>query len=115
MDMEKIGRLAFIVGLVISVIAGLFDLSTMGIEIYVFAVLAVLGVIVGFLNVKGEEVQQFLVATIALVLVGTALISIPAIGTIATSIVSAFISFVSGAALIVALKTVYSVSKAPAV
>jgi hypothetical protein len=102
---ETIGRWAFIVGLVISVIAGFFTIGDMGL-----AALVILGVIVGFLNVTGEEVQKFLVGTIALMLVGSALST--ALGTVIGGILSAFVAFVAGAALIVALKEVYTVTKA---
>jgi ATP synthase protein I len=104
---ESIGRLAFLVGLLISVAAGFVQ----GLESTVLPILAVLGVIVGFLNVTGKESQRFLIGTVALMLVGTAIISIPAIGPFVTSIISAFTTFVAGAALIVALKEVYSVTK----
>ena len=103
---EKIGRYAFLVGLVISVLAGFIELGTTGLSL-----LVVLGVVVGFLNVTGKESQRFLVGTIALMLVGTIGINLPAIGATITSIVSAFTAFVAGAALIVALKEVYTVAK----
>ena len=103
---EKIGRYAFLVGLIISVLAGFIELGTTGLSL-----LVVLGVVVGFLNVTGKECQRFLVGTIALMLVGTIGINLPAIGATVTSIVSAFTAFVAGAALIVALKEVYTVAK----
>lgn len=105
MNKEAIGRWAFIVGLVISVIAGFFDLGVYGLP-----ALVVLGLIVGFLNVTGEEVQKFLLGTIALMLVGSALHT--TLGTFVGGILSAFVSFVAGAALIVALKEVYTITKA---
>jgi hypothetical protein len=69
-----------------------------------------LGVIVGILNVTGAEVQRFLLGTVALMLVGTALQSVPAAGGIVTAILGAFVTFVAGAALIVALKEVYAIT-----
>ena len=51
---EKIGRYAFLVGLVISVLAGFIELGTMGLSL-----LVVLGIVVGFLNVTGKESQRF--------------------------------------------------------
>jgi hypothetical protein len=103
---EKVGRYAFIIGLVISVLAGFIEIGTTGLTL-----LVVLGVIVGFLNVTGKEAQRFLIGTVALMLVGSIGINLPAVGATVTSIVSAFVSFVAGAALIVALKEVYSVTK----
>jgi len=105
MNMEAIGRWAFIVGLVISVIAGFVNFGAMGLM-----ALVVLGVIVGLLNVTGGEVQQFLLGTVALMLVGSLLGT--ALGTVIGGILSAFVAFVAGAALIVALKEVYTITKA---
>jgi len=105
MNMEAVGRYAFIVGIVISVIAGFFDLGVYGLP-----ALAVLGIIVGFLNVTGVEVQKFLLGTVALMLVGSALHT--TLGTMVGGMLSAFVAFVAGAALIVALKEVYTITKA---
>lgn len=105
MDMEKIGRLAFIAGLVISVIAGFVNLGD-----WMLPALVVLGVIVGLLNVTGKEVMPFLLGTVALMIVGTALGSVMSALPVIPGILSAFVSFVAGAALIVALKEVYAIT-----
>jgi hypothetical protein len=101
---ENVGRYAFIVGLVISVIAGFLPLGPW------VAALVVLGVIVGLLNVTGSEVQTFLLGTVALILVGSSLHTILAAVPYVPAILSAFVSFVAGAALVVALKEVYAVT-----
>jgi hypothetical protein len=106
MDKELIGRWAFIVGLVISVAAGFIQLDSM-----LFAGLVVLGVVVGFLNVTGDEVQKFLLGTVALMLVGTGLGAVMDGIPVVAGVLSAFTAFVAGAALIVALKEVYSITK----
>jgi hypothetical protein len=104
---EKIGRWAFLLGILVSVAAGFMDLGSLGIGL-----LAALGLVVGLLNVTGKEVQRFLIGTVALMLVGTAGINIVAsFGGFIANIVSAFTAFVAGAAFIVALREVYSVSK----
>ena len=108
MDMTKIGRWAFIAGLVISIIAGILPYFGMTIGEIGIAALVVLGIVVGFLNVTNKEVQPFLLGTIALILVGIALNSVLT-GTI-KDVLSAFVAFVAGAALIVALKEVYAVT-----
>ncbi len=105
MDMTKIGRWAFIAGLVISLIAGFMTIGWMGL-----AALVVLGVIVGILNVTGKEVMPFLLGTVALMIVGTALSSVLAAVPLVPGILSAFVAFVAGAALIVALKEVYAIT-----
>lgn len=89
----------------ISVIAGFVSLGTMGLM-----ALVVLGVVVGILNVTGAEVQKFLLGTVALMLVGQGLHSVMATVPLVPEILSAFVSFVAGAALIVALKEVYGIT-----
>ncbi len=108
MDKEAVGRYAFIVGLVISVIAGLLTLANISIGSMGLAALVVLGIVVGLLNVTGSEVQKFLIGTIALILVGSVGATF---GGVVAGIVSAFTSFVAGAALIVALKEIYTITK----
>ena len=107
MNMEKIGRYLFLLGLVISVIAGFANVG-----IYGLVALFILGIIVGVLNVTGKEVQPFLLGTVALLLVGSALGVLSAIpgGEAVTAIIQHFTVFVAGSALIVALKEVYSVT-----
>jgi hypothetical protein len=105
MNMEKIGRWAFLLGLVISVVAGFVNLGE-----WALPALVVLGVVVGLLNVTGKEVMPFLLGTVALMIVGTALSSVMATLPIVPGILSAFVSFVAGAALIVALKEVYAIT-----
>jgi len=60
MNRQTIGKWAFIVGLIMAVLAGLFFQPDWAIW-----VLAVLGVIVGFLNITGEDTRSFLLAAIA--------------------------------------------------
>ena len=103
---EKYGRWAFIIGLVISVIAGFVSIGDVGL-----AALVVLGVIVGFVNITNKEVTNFLLATIALMLVGNVANNLPLVAGMVGPIIAAFTSFVAGAALIVALKEVYSATK----
>jgi len=103
---EMVGKWSFIIGLIISVIAGIVNIGATGLTW-----LVILGVIVGFLNVTSKEVTGFLIATIALMLVGNVGLSLPAVGSFVTSVVSAFTAFVAGAALIVAIKEVFSITK----
>ncbi|MBU0952834.1 MAG: hypothetical protein KKA90_00185 [Nanoarchaeota archaeon] len=106
MDTAKIGRVAFIIGLVISVVAGFANLGELAIP-----ALVILGIIVGLLNVSGEEVLTFLLATIALMLVGFTVGEIPYIGAVASTMLNHFVAFVAGAGLLVALREVFVVTK----
>jgi ATP synthase protein I len=106
MSLEKIGRYAFILGLVISVIAGVVNVGTTGI-----AALVILGVIVGFLNVTGKETGRFLIGAVALILVGVGgSLIVAAFGETLVTMLNHFVAFIMGATLIVALKEVYSVT-----
>jgi hypothetical protein len=59
MNTATIGKWAFILGLVIAVVAGIFFQPDWAIW-----VLAILGVIVGFLNITTEDTRSFLLAVI---------------------------------------------------
>lgn len=103
--MDKIGRWLFLAGLVIAVLAGLF-FSGLG---WVTWILAILGLVVGFLNVTGEEAKGFLLAGIAFILTATALQSVPVVGYYLTGILNFVVVFVSGAVLVVALKALFDI------
>ena len=102
MKLDVIGKWAFVIGLVIAVLAGLFYQPDWAIW-----VLAILGVIVGLLNVTGEDTRAFLLAAIALTLSATALNTIPFVGTSFTVIMSFVVAFVAGATLVVAFKELF--------
>jgi hypothetical protein len=110
MELKLVGKAAFIIGLVIAVIIGALGIST---EWWLLA-LVILGLIVGFLNITEKEVSNFLIAAIALILVGTiggGLGTIPTIGDYLAAIVSNIAVLVVPAALVVSLKTVWSLAK----
>jgi hypothetical protein len=106
MNLQTIGKWAFIVGLVIAVLAGLLFQPEGAIW-----VLAVLGVVVGLLNVAAEETRSFLLAAIALTLSATALNTIPFLGTGITVLMSFVVAFVAGATLVVALKELFQTAR----
>lgn len=108
MDMAKAGEWAFIACVIIAVIAGI---ATPGNATAVLALVA-LGIIVGLLNISEKETMPFLVASIALIVAGTAgFSSIPEIGPMVANIVGNIAVFVAPAAVIVALKAVWSMAK----
>jgi hypothetical protein len=112
MNFERIGEWVFILGVVIAIISGLayqaMDMTSAG---YIAVVLVVLGLVVGFLNIKDKEIFNFLIATIAIVAVGAANLSeIPWIGTYLARMVLNIAAFVAPAALVVALKAVYNLA-----
>ena len=112
-DWQKIGTYAFIIGVIIAIIAGLVSFGAN--EPWVLLALVVLGLLVGILNIKDKDTQGFLLSTIALMLTGSAgLITIdsiiPGLGTALQSILRFIVVFVAPAALIVGLKTIYMIA-----
>lgn len=102
---EVIGKWAFLIGLVVAVLVGFVVVP------YSALILLVLGLIVGLLNVAAKETTQFLVAAIALMAGATATITVvPAVGTVLQTILTAFVSFVAAAALVVAVKAIIELS-----
>jgi hypothetical protein len=74
-------------------------------------VLAVLGLVVGFLNVTAEETRGFLLAAIALILSATSVRAIPFIGELVTQIMSNVVAFIAAAVLVVSLKALFETAK----
>jgi len=117
---EKIGSWAFIIGVVIAILAGLLTAYPMaGLEtvmVWVPLLLVLLGLIVGFLNIGDKEVQPFLLAAIALVVVGIAkagLADIPAIGPLLVSVLGNIAVFAAPAVLIVSLIEFHRLASTP--
>ncbi len=108
--MSSTGSWSFIIGLVIALLVGLFTEAT-GV---VVTILVVLGLIVGFLNVTDKEIHGFLVASIALMVAGSAgsfLSSIPAVGNFLERILSNFVILVAPAAVVVSVKELINLAK----
>jgi hypothetical protein len=115
MAMEKLGEYAFLACIVIAVLAGLAT----GLAGYpggaVSALLVVLGVVVGVLNISEKETTPFLVAAIALVAAATVGFSpindvIQNAGTVLDSIFQYIATFVAPGAIIVAFKAIYALA-----
>jgi hypothetical protein len=104
--LATVGRWAFIVGLVLAGVVGLLVQVD-----WVIWVLALIGVIVGLLNVTAEETQGFLLAAIAFALSATALNTIPFIGIVIARILANLLAFVAGAMIVVALKSLFKIAQ----
>jgi hypothetical protein len=108
MDLTTIGRWAFVIGVLISIIAGLG-----GVIPALVSILFILGLIVGFLNVGEGESTHFLVAVITLLLIGVAGVQLP-LGRFTSQIVGIIqnlIAFVAAAGLVVAIKQALGIAK----
>ena len=103
--MVLVGKCSFIVGLVIAVAGGFgFEQAWFG------WVLAVLGLIVGSLNIS-DKGQTFLLAAIALIVAVNAVGAIPHIGELVTRIIANLVLFLGGAVLVVAVKSLFAVAR----
>lgn len=106
---KKIGHYGFLVAVLLAVLAGL--IPALQVEWVTWA-LIILGLVVGFLNISAKETTEFLVATIALMLVGSAgLDVIPTAGRIISKILLNIMAIVIPAALVVSLKAIYSLAE----
>ena len=116
-----VGAWAFLIGLIIALIVGIVAGLVSGFRIspLILGILALLGVIVGYF-VAEKDVQTFLLASVSLViasymgisgLVLGAAISGVNIGNVISSILQTLLALFVPATIVVALKTVFSISK----
>jgi hypothetical protein len=103
-----IGQWGFIIGLVIAVLMGLFNVFD---NQWVAIVLVVLGLIVGLMNVTSRESTGFLIAAIALIVGGTGFLNVfqglfPGVQLL-QSILSAIVVFVAAAAFPVVFRVLF--------
>lgn len=101
-----LGRWSFVLGALIAVLVGL-STNVPGAP----AILFLLGLIVGLLNVPERESSSFLIAVIALLAVGVAGLQLGPATEIVANILTQFTAFVSAAALVVSLKSVLTFAK----
>lgn len=107
MNMSQMGRYLFLAGVVVAVAAGLLSLNIP----HLATILAVAGVVVGFLNVSGAESRTFLIAGIAFLATAGALNGLAAqlgAGSQMAAVSAKLAAFAAPAVLIVALKSLLS-------
>ena len=107
--MVNVGKWAFLAGILLAVLAGFFTIP------YVLTILAVLGLVVGFLDITSRESHKYLMSVVALLVIGTASIStFSALGNfygLTESIITNTIAFVGASGLVVAIKEILTVGK----
>ena len=119
---NSVGAWSFLIGVILAIIIGLSTslISIPALTKYspqIYAILSILGVIIGFANVTGKESQTFLIAGAVLVIVSKfgmesvtgSLIGI-GVGDLVSSIFAALLTLFVPATIIVALKTVFSIA-----
>jgi len=105
MKLTLVGRWAFIIGILLAVLAGFTEIS------YLAVILFILGLIVGFLNIKEKEVTMFLLAVITLLAIGISGLQIEALPLTIDFILENFLIFIGAAGLVVALKQILVVAR----
>ena len=120
MAYEKIGGLAFIIGVVIAVLTGfaIVPVTEAGSIVAggITLALVILGLVVGFLNIGIKDSSEFLIASIAVILLSSAkpnLDVIYVIGPYLSRMVVNVAAFVGPAALVVGLKSIYTLASKP--
>ena len=103
MGSMKIGSIALVAGLIIAV-AGAFGLS----EPWFAWVLAVLGLVIGFLNVTGREANRFLLASIGLMLSASSVGALPYVGETVNAVLANIVTLLAPAVLITALQSLFN-------
>lgn len=119
---NSVGAWSFLIGVILALIIGLFTklLPIPALTAYsphIYGVLVFLGLIVGYMISSGKDSQTFLIAGTIIVIVGRfgmdsvsgSLIGI-GLGDTVTSIFSALLALFVPATIIVALKTLFSIS-----
>ncbi len=109
----KVGVWSYIAGLVIALLVSIF--STAGLAAWAVVVLAVLGLIVGLINISDSEVSLYLLATIAFVVAAGSMSTVfGALGSPFATLqqfMYAIIVFTAPGALVVSFKALYQIAK----
>lgn len=102
-----IGGLAFLIGVVLAIIAGFIGLSSQ-----IVMALVIIGLIVGLLNIGDREVMPFLFSGLVLVLISSSGDKLIAIIPYADGILTALLAIFIPATVIVAVKNVFGLARA---
>ena len=126
---QKIGSMAFMAGFIIALLAGIaqaadvilgMGLVSTDIAGVIALVLVILGLVIGYMNIKDKHITDFLIATIAVAIVGLVALQ-PATAVVAgvtspivvviNAIVGNIVTLVAPAALVVGLKQIMALAK----
>ncbi len=109
-ELNVVGRIAFIIGVILAVLSGFMSLGTTWITI-----LILLGLIVGFLNITEGESKTYVLMAVALVIVSgfsaDILKTVAVVGPYLGNMFSGIIAFITPATIVVGLKAIYSMAK----
>lgn len=118
LPIAKIGEIAFLVCLLVAVIAGLaVSKLTADQNAWVGVALVILGAIIGLVTITEKEVTPFLIAAVALLVAGAGTFlaldfAVSGLGTAINGVVVNIARFVAPAAIILSVKGIYALAKA---
>jgi hypothetical protein len=119
---NRIAAKAFLLGIIVSILIGALAGTLPGFNVtpFVIGVISVIGIIVGFF-VAEENSQTFLLASVSLVIVssmslsglfyGSAAGGVYSLGKFFSSVMQSLLALFVPATIVVAIKTVFSISK----
>lgn len=109
----SIGAYIFIAGIIIAIISGIL-INIMD-PVIITSVLMILGMVVGFLNITDNEIKDYLLTAVCLVIVtalgAASIYNIKYIGPYLAEILHSIMVFTIPAAIVVALKAIVSIAK----
>lgn len=104
-----LGKWAFFAGLLIAILSGFLMIP--GVSIVMF----ILGIAVGFLNMRKKDINSYLIAIIALIVVSTGILSLEesyaSLAGIMAGALSNFIVFVSASGFVIAIRSIFLIDK----
>ena len=115
--MTKVGAYAFIVVLIVAVVAGLAVSQLTNQQAWVSLALAILGIVVGLTMITEKEVTAFLIVAVALIVTNGvgAFATLDTIwgglGTAIQQVVTNIATFVAPAAVILSVKSIYALAR----
>jgi F0F1-type ATP synthase assembly protein I len=129
-NMQELARWAYILFVVIAILAGLvvgymaygatghwLDAGVADANSWVVLIMLILGIIIGVTSIAAKEVTPFLIATIALIVAAAANVWLPLMRIHellydwAYAILNYIVAFAAPAAVIIAIKSVFAMSK----
>ena len=113
---SSIGAWAFLIGVILALVIGLFGTNMNApIQNAAVALLVIAGILVGLLNVSGKETYSFLLASLALVIIsftGTNILGgLGDFGRILSNILTYLLVLFVPTTIVVALKSVFVIAK----
>ncbi len=113
---KKIGYYSFVIGAVLALVLGLASSQLGEAKLWLYLLLVLLGLIVGFLNITGKETKDYLLTALALVLVAKfggvdILGEVHMLGPFLVGLFESLMAFIVPALIVVALRAILKLSK----